>query len=319
MISVNGIATVLFAMVLALTASIRVASAAGPQITYVSATGDDGAPECPPASPCASLGVAINSVVPGGEVVCLSPPRAVEAGFAFSQSVTVDCAGTYLAAGTMLLSGVNQNVIFRHLNFDGAVMAAAGPGIELTGSVNLVLENCSFENFAAAAAIEITPSGASKVVVTNSRISNSGSGILLKPSLGFSSLAMPNSTQATLDHVTITDNSGGGIKIDTTNAAVTTDITESVVSNNAGNGINAVAPGDSQNIVSIKNSVIAENGAAGVQANGANAGVLVQTTLFDQNAAGATSLVAGGHISTYGNNTIVGSSGSGFSGTASLQ
>jgi hypothetical protein len=318
MISVNRTATVLFAIVLALTAAIRVASAAGPQITYVSATGDDGAPECPPASPCASLGVAINSVAPGGEVVCLSPPRAVEVGFTFSQSVTVDCAGTYLASGSMLLSGVNQNVIFRHLNFDGAIMAAPGPGIQLTGSVNLVLENCSFENFAAEAAIEITPGGASKVVVTNSRISNSGSGILLKPSLGFSSLAMPNSTQATLDHVTITDNSGGGIKIDTTNAAVTTDITESVISNNAGNGINAVA-GDSQNIVSIKNSVIAKNAVAGVQANGANAGVMIATTLLDQNTAGALSVVGGASILTYGNNQIVGAQGSNFTGMASLK
>jgi len=71
--------------------------------------------------------------------------------------------------------------------------------------------------------------------------------------------------------------------------------------------------------VSIKNSVIAENGSVGVQANGANAAILVQTTLFDQNASGATSVLGGGHISTYGNNSIVGSAGAGFTGTAPLQ
>ena len=199
MISVIRVATIVSAVVLTLTASIRLASAAGPQVAYVSATGNDGDVECPPASPCASIGVAINSVAPGGEVVCLSPPLAVEGGFAFSQSVTVDCAGTYFASGSMVLSGVNQTVIFRHVNFDGSSMAVPGPGIELTGSGSLVLENCSFENFAGAPAIEITPSGALKVGLTNDRISNSGSGVMLRPNLGFSSQSMPDSTQATLD------------------------------------------------------------------------------------------------------------------------
>ena len=99
---------------------------------------------------------------------------------------------------------------------------------------------------------------------------------------------------------------------------MTTDITDSVISNNGGNGINAVA-GANQNIVSIKNSVIAKNGVAGVQANGANAGVLIATTPLDQNAAGATSVVSGGNVFTYGNNQIVGSAGSGFNHTAGLQ
>jgi hypothetical protein len=97
------------------------------------------------------------------------------------------------------------------------------------------------------------------------------------------------------------------------------DITDSVVSKNSGNGINAVGNAGGQAMVSIKNSVIAENGSAGVQANGANAGVLISTTLLDQNAAGALSVVNVGHISTYGNNSIVGSAGSGFTGTAPLQ
>ena len=149
-------------------------------------------------------------------------------------------------------------------------------------------------------------------MIRNSRISNNASGMVLKPAAG-------GSINATLDHVTITGNTGGGIKIDTTNGPVTMDITDSVVSNNGANGINAVGNAGGQTMVSIKNSVIAKNGLVGVQANGANAGVLVQTTLLDQNVAGATSVVNGGHISTYGNNSIVGRAGSGFTGSASLQ
>ena len=45
---------------------------------------------------------------------------------------------------------------------------------------------------------------------------------------------------------------------------------------------------------------------------------MIDTTLLDSNAAGATSVINGGHMLTYGNNRIVGSSGLGFTGTAGL-
>jgi hypothetical protein len=77
---------------------------------------------------------------------------------------------------------------------------------------------------------------------------------------------------AVFDHVTIFSNAGGGIRIDTTNAPVTVDITDSVISNNAGNGINVVGGAGGPAMLSIHNSVIAKNGSAGVQANGATAG-----------------------------------------------
>jgi hypothetical protein len=41
--------------------------------------------------------------------------------------------------------------------------------------------------------------------------------------------------------------------------------------------------------------------------------------LLDSNTAGATSVVSGGRLLTYGNNHIVGSAGSGFTGTAPSQ
>ena len=50
-----------------------------------------------------------------------------------------------------------------------------------------------------------------------------------------------------------------------------------------------------------------------------NAAALIDTTLLDGNTAGATSVVGGGRLLTYGNNRIVGSAGSGFTGSAALQ
>jgi hypothetical protein len=47
--------------------------------------------------------------------------------------------------------------------------------------------------------------------------------------------------------------------------------------------------------------------------------VLIATTLLDQNVSGATSVVSGGNMFTYGNNDVVGGLGSGFTGTATLR
>ena len=193
--------------------------------------------------------------------------------------------------------------------FNGVGGSTSAIKVGINGSGTSHFSNCVFANFSSPA-LDIEPKAAFNLVITNSRFGQQ-SGVLLKPSAG-------GDINATFDHVRITENTGGGIKIDTTNGPVTTDFTDSVVSDNGGNGINAVGGAGGQNMVSIKNSVIAKNAVAGVQANGANAGVLIATTLLDQNATGATSVVGAGSLLTYGNNDIVGSIGSGFTGTAPL-
>jgi hypothetical protein len=228
-------------------------------------------------------------------------------------AVTIDCPGvieTSSGGPLLTIGGANDVVKILNLTISGA--NGGSTPISFTGSGTLILENCVLENFSGTA-LDIEPTGPLNIVIKNSRISNNAAGILLKPAAG-------GSINATLDHVTVTGNTGtgGGIKTDSADGIVKLDITESEISNNVGVGVNARS-GGSQNMVSIKNSVITENTAQGVQANGANVGITVQTTLLDENASGATSVAGGGHISTYGNNSIIGSSGSGFTGTALLQ
>lgn len=220
-----------------------------------------------------------------------------------TKSLTIDCAGTAGSINNIIVSG-GAVVTLRNSTIWQVVY-----GVELQ-SGTLILDNVHITG--ANTAILAQPTSPSTITVRNCIFDTGGAAVLLKPSAGGSIIA-------TFDHVTITNNSGGGIKIDTTNGPVTVEITDSVVTNNGGNGINAIGAGANQNVVSIKNSVIAKNGVAGVQANGASAGVLIQTTLLDQNASGATSIVNNGHISTYGNNSIVGTAGSGFTGSAPLQ
>jgi hypothetical protein len=150
------------------------------------------------------------------------------------------------------------------------------------------------------------------LVVTNTRISNSGAGVLIQPTF-------TGHVTAKFDHVTITENTGGGIKIDTAKGPVTVDIIDSDISSNGGNGLNAMVGAGGPAFFNIHNSVLANNGTAGVQVNGATAAAMIDTTLLDSNASGATAVINGGHMLTYGNNRIVGTPGSGFTGPAALQ
>lgn len=261
---------------------------------------------CSQSAPCL-LSEAINLATATPPVVlsCADSGDVVN-GATVNKSLTIDCSGT---AGSIDGLTVDNGAVVTLKNV--TIGGNTENGIYFVGSGTLILENVHFIG-AIVDLIYAQPSSPSRLIVRNCVLDNGGAGIYLKPAAG-------GSLSVQLDHVIIADNTGGGIKVDTTNGPVTVDITDSIIRDNGGNGVNAVSPGANQNMVSIKNSVIAENGAAGAQANGANAAILLQTTLFDQNAAGATTVINGGHISTYGNNSIVGGIGSGFTGTASLQ
>jgi hypothetical protein len=299
-------------VVVALGAMLNAAPLAAAPVSYISSTGTNNN-VCSAAQPCTALSAALNNLnLGGGQVSCVDFPALPDnsINITLALSVTIDCAGTFPTSfansGAIVLSGSNDVIKIRNLTINGRL--GGYPAVKVTGSGTLVLENCVLENLNGAA-LDIEPNGPFNLVVKNTRISDSaGAGVLLKPIAG-------GSVKATFDHVTNTGNSGGGIRADSTDGVVNLDVTDSEISNNGGNGINAVA-GSSQSIVGIKNTVIARNGAAGVQVNGANAGVLIATTLLDQNAAGATSVVNGGNMFTYGNNDIVGSLGSGFTATA---
>jgi hypothetical protein len=288
-------------------------------VTYLSATGHDNG-SCTAAQPCLTFveGLFIASGQQGSRVSCLDPVSSEDNVkiTASSYVADLDCPGgtALVSAGAGLeFDGANVTVKIRHMTYIADTLAVNA--IAIGGSGTLILEDCVFEGFASGPALNIAPTGPLNLVIKNSRISNNVTGVLLKPQAG-------GSIKATFDHVTVTgNNGGGGIRTDSTNGVVNLDVSDSEVSNNGPYGINAVAVAGAgfQNIVGIRNSVIARNGLAGVQANGASVGVLVATTLLDQNAAGALSVMAGGNLFTYGNNTIIGPQGSSFTGAAALQ
>jgi hypothetical protein len=240
--------------------------------------------------------------------LALSPPGNV--------TFDIDCpAGSWAGDGSIspiLTVDAGLTLTFRNMTFDGVGGANSAIRVVAAGSGTLIFENCVFAN-SSRSALDIETGGALNLVIKNSRISNNGTpAVLLKPAAG-------GSIKATLDHVTVTSNNGDGIQADSTLGVIDLDVTDSEITNNAGNGIVAIAGGSTQDIVSIKSGVMVRNGLAGIEVDGVAAGVLVANTLFDQNTAGATSVVSGGNMFTYGNNQIVGSIGSGFTGTWPLR
>jgi len=302
----------LFAVTVALTAFFPVAPLYASQVTWLSSTGIDGN-GCTATNPCATFQGALNPLNIGGQINCLNSPGPGEGGLILTLSFTVDCAGLFeVSTSTAFqLAGTNQTVRVRNLTINGSLGGSSA--IKVTGSGTLIIENCVFENMASPA-LDIEPNGAFNLVITNSRVSNSGAGVLIKPAAG-------GSVKAIFDRVTITNNSGGGVKSDATNGPIQVDISNSTVSNNAGNGLNAVAGGSigTASIMNLSHDVIALNGSAGIQANGAFSAALVDTTLIDSNATGAISAINSGRVTTYGTNRVVGIAGSGFTGTVPLQ
>lgn len=280
------------------------AAAAGTNFrSYVSASG--GGTACTFSAPCSNMQNAVNATAGGGIVSCLDE-NDYSYGVTISTSLTIDCGGWTSVAGPFTVSGSGIEVTIRNLTTFSELV----PAIMLTQGAALTVDNVHF--FSCSDALSVTTNTASKLVVKNSLFEYNSTGILIDPSSG-------GSVNATLDHVTITNNNGGGFKIETTNGPVTVDVTDSSISYNSGNGLNAVSGAGGAAIFNIEHSIIADNGVAGIQANGSSAAAIVDTTLLDSNGSGATNAIGGGRVLTYGTNRIVGAAGSGFTGSALLQ
>ena len=294
----------LFAVGAVLTICLHIQPSSAENVAFVSAAGSGTA--CTQTAPCGSILQAVISVGGDGRIVCLTPVSET-ANIGLSTGTYIfDCPSASMHGRLSMSPFGNAVLKFQHMSFSpGSNSVNAG------GGGTLILEDCVIED-AQAIGLDIEPNGPLNLVITNSRISNNaGTGVLIKPASG-------GNVIATFDGVTITKNAGG-LHTDTTNGAVKVDISNSTISNNGNNGMAVVGGAGGQNMVSVTSDVIASNSQAGIEASGANAAVVVNNTLLDSNTLGALSAVSGGRILTYQNNNIIGSPGTGFTGTAAPQ
>jgi hypothetical protein len=165
------------------------ARATSQEIAYISPTGSD-SNSCTAAQPCATIAGATNTLYAGGQVSCINTPNIAQATgtlyYGMSLTFAIDCVGVDAAASgginsDLQFSGGDQAIKISNLTFSGS--QGAGVAIEVTGAGTLILEKCIFENFSGVA-LEIEPTGPFNLVIRDSRISNSASGVLIEPGSG---------------------------------------------------------------------------------------------------------------------------------------
>jgi hypothetical protein len=260
---------------------------------------------CSQSTPCL-LAAAISQASTTPVELSCADSGDISSGATINKSLTIDCAGT---AGSISGIEVNSGAVVTLKNF--TMGGNTDNGIYFLGGT-LILENIHFIG-AIVNEINALPSTPSTLIVRNCVFDHGGAAIVLKPSAG-------GSLSVQFDHVTVVGNTGGGIRADSSNGPISVDITDSLIADNAANGLNITSgSGTQNNMVNIIRTTIAKNGAVGIQTGGSNAAVLLNASTLDSNTSGATLVVNGGHIVSYGNNQIIGTLGSGFTGSASLQ
>ncbi|HWU74068.1 MAG TPA: hypothetical protein VN137_11320 [Sphingomonas sp.] len=307
-------------IVAAFATSIFYASPAAAQATrtWISGVGDDVNP-CSRTAPCKTFAGAISKTAAGGEIDCLDP-----GGFGtvtITKSITLDCReteGSILASGT---SGINVNganivVIVRGLSINGAGTTPGTYGIHVFQAQSVTVEDTYIFGFGSGAGRGISVDSTSSNVqlfVNNTTINNNtGGGIVLQPSTGFSA-------GADLNNVRLLGNGITGVALSTASGA--TALSATIVNSQiAGGGVAgtsgvvAKAPSGTATIV-IKSSSISGNPVYGINSNGAGAAVRVGDTAITNNGTALNALNSG-KLESFGDNDVTGNSNPGaFTGT----
>jgi hypothetical protein len=297
------------------------------QRTFVASTGVDGNP-CSFTEPCSTFQYALSQTDVNGEITALDSD-----GFGpltISQSVTITSAPGVEALvppvtnGTSVaISGTNTNVTLRGLTINGEGVGYNGIVFTATGSSSLTVTNCVVENFVyysssgnpagTGIGIAIEPSsGTVDYVITNTVVvDNQYAGIFYVPMSG-----TPGG-YGVIDHVVATGNFNG-IAVNTANTtggATVAAISNSVASNNSGDGI-YVQNGSGTTTVSIDNADISSNAEAGIQAISGK--VLLGRSVITGNLSfGVYNQTSPNTFYTYGNNQI-NLNGNGSGGTQDI-
>lgn len=277
--------------------------------TWVSGVGDDANP-CSRTAPCKTFAGAISKTAAGGEINCLDP-----GGFGsvtITKSITINCIyteGGVLAAGNGIVvnAAATDIVVLRGLDIYGVTPSTHGVRILNASAVHI--ENSTIRRFNSANSFGISfqPSGTTQLFITNTSITQNGSGstgggILIQPT------GAGGRARVEMDHVRVVGNANSGVRIDSTGNTNTSGnsvvIRQSEFSGN-GSGIAAVhAAGTNPVVVMLTDSSVINNAGPGIIGNGSGMTMRVGNTTITGNVSGVTA-AGGSTINTYGNNRLI--------------
>src|SRR5688572_3304610 len=183
--------TRMFLMAAVAVAGVGFAAPASAQATrtWVSGVGDDVNP-CSRTAPCKTFAGAISKTAAGGEINCLDP-----GGFGavtIIKSMTIACQyteGGVLAGGNGIvlnMPAATDVAVLRGLDFFGVNPPTNGVRFVNQGTLHIIESKISRFNAAGSFGVSYQPSGASKLFITDTYISENGAagnggGILIRP------------------------------------------------------------------------------------------------------------------------------------------
>lgn len=270
--------------------------------TWVSTFGDDGN-SCSRANPCATFATALAATAAGGEINCVD--SGAFASVTITKSVTINCEAHFagvLAAGT---NGITVNVTgadivtLRGLDIEG--VATGTNGIRFIGAGTLHIQHSTIRNFRAtnaASGILVAPTGAARLFISDTVVSDNGNGILIKPTGSGSVKGALEGVQAERNNIGI-DVSTVGL----TGSGVNLTVSDSIMAGSNSRGLGATTGSGPAINVMVDNSALVNNGGPGAFASGALATVrLAKSSLTGNNV--ASSVASSGKVLSYGNNRI---------------
>lgn len=272
--------------------SIATESQAQATRTWVSGVGDDVNP-CSRTAPCKTFAGAISKTAARGEI------NSIDAGgfgaVTITKAITIDGraqkAGVLASGvnGIIVNAGANDVVTLRNIDIAGA--GTGLNGIRFLAGAALIVENVMISGFTQNG-IDFSPSATSRLVVSNSTISENGAdAIAIQPTgAGFA--------RATLSGLTLTRNTSVGVRVLARSKAM---IDNSVLSSNS-NGV-FVQCANIACEISVEKSSIFDN-TNGVATSGAAATIRLSETGIYANANGISAPT--GTVLSFGNNHIAG-------------
>ena len=276
--------------------------------TWVSGVGDDANP-CSRTAPCKTFAGAISKTAAGGEISVLDPGS--YGSVTITKAISIVASGDYagvLAVGTsgiIVNAGATDTVVLNGLHLNGAYDTASptADGVRFLAGGALHVEDSTIEGFKGAFGIEFVPSGAAKLFVSNSVVSNNGNGstgggILIKPGVAGSAAASVLNSRL--------DANVFGLRVEDGGRAT---VVNTVASGNGWAGFTARSATTSA-VLSLQSSTSAGNGTVGVRADGALGQAFVDRSLVTNNPTGLTTS-AGGQLISSGNNTVIGNGADG--------
>ena len=296
----------IFGFVLALSAFTAPAQAQATR-TWVSGVGDDANP-CSRTAPCKTFAGAISKTAAGGEINCID-----HGGFGavtIVKAMTIDCAnieaGVVVAGtnGVIVNAGASDVVVLRGIDFMGTVSVPGLNGIRFIAGGALHVEKCLIREFTSGApngaGILFQPSGASKLFVSDTVITNNTSGgVVIRPT-------GTGSANATIFR-TISSGNASGFVADTsapTTGVISMMVRESSANGNTGAGIASISVAGSGNAFALIDRSTSSLNGTGISATGPNSPMLSGSSTIWQNSTIGLATSGGGQILSFNNNQV---------------